>query len=48
MLHIDRYLLEEAEKEVKTLKEQGKRIGCIWDGRDDKSRGDELVEHKRS
>jgi hypothetical protein len=32
MLQIDRSLLEEAEKEVKTLKEQGKRIVCIWDG----------------
>jgi Transposase DDE domain len=32
ILQIDRYLLEEAEKEVKTLKEQGKRILCIWDG----------------
>ena len=32
ILQIDRYLLEEAEKEVRTLKEQGKRIVCIWDG----------------
>lgn len=32
VLHIDRYLLEEAGKEVKKLKEQGKRILCIWDG----------------
>ncbi len=32
VLHIDRYLLEEAGKEVKHLKEQGKRILCIWDG----------------
>src|SRR6266480_5653730 len=32
ILQIDRYLLEEAEKEVRTLKEQGKRILCIWDG----------------
>jgi hypothetical protein len=32
VLHIDRYLLEEADKEVKKLKEQGKRILCIWDG----------------
>jgi hypothetical protein len=30
--HIDAYLLEEADKEVKRLKEQGKRIFCIWDG----------------
>jgi hypothetical protein len=29
---IDRYLLEEADKEVKRLKEQGKRILCLWDG----------------
>jgi hypothetical protein len=32
ILHIDRYLLDEAEKEVKRLKEAGKRILCIWDG----------------
>jgi hypothetical protein len=32
VLHIDRYLLEEADKEVKKLKDQGKRILCIWDG----------------
>ena len=32
IMHIDRYLLEEADKEVKKLKEQGKRIFCIWDG----------------
>jgi hypothetical protein len=32
ILQIDRYLLEEAEKEVNKLKEQGKRILCIWDG----------------
>jgi hypothetical protein len=32
ILLIDRYLLEEAEQEVKTLKEQGKRILCIGDG----------------
>ena len=32
ILHIDRYLLEEADKEVKKLKEAGKRILCIWDG----------------
>ncbi len=31
-LHIDHYLLEEANKEVKKLKEQGKRIFCLWDG----------------
>ena len=32
ILQIDRFLLEEADKEVKHLKEQGKRILCIWDG----------------
>ena len=32
ILQIDRYLLGEAEKEVRNLKEQGKRILCIWDG----------------
>ena len=32
MLQIDRYLLDEAEKEVKRLKEAGKRSLCIWDG----------------
>jgi hypothetical protein len=32
ILHIDRYLLEEADQEVKRLKEQGKTIRCIWDG----------------
>jgi hypothetical protein len=31
ILQIDRYLLEEADKEVKRLKEQGKRILCPWD-----------------
>jgi len=29
---IDRYLLEKADEEVQKLKEQGKRILCIWDG----------------
>src|SRR2546423_15148839 len=29
---IDQYLLEEADKEVKRLKQAGKRILCIWDG----------------
>lgn len=29
---IDRYLLEKANEEVQKLKEQGKRILCIWDG----------------
>lgn len=29
---IDRYLLSKADEEVKKLKEQGKRILCIWDG----------------
>ena len=28
---IDRFLLEEADKEVKKLKEQGKRMLCLWD-----------------
>lgn len=32
ILHIDRYLVDEADKEVKTLKAQGARILCIWDG----------------
>jgi len=32
VLQIDRYLLDEAGKEVKKLREQGKRILCIWDG----------------
>jgi hypothetical protein len=31
ILQIDRYLVEEADKEVKKLKEQGKRILCTWD-----------------
>lgn len=30
--HIDEYLLNEADKEVKNLKQLGKRILCIWDG----------------
>jgi transposase len=30
--HIDQYLLNEADKEVKNLKQLGKRILCIWDG----------------
>jgi hypothetical protein len=29
---IDRYVLEEADEEVQKLKEQGKRILCLWDG----------------
>ena len=29
---IDRYLLEKADEEVNKLKEQGKRILCLWDG----------------
>ncbi|GCE27536.1 hypothetical protein KDA_30200 [Dictyobacter alpinus] len=29
---IDHYLLEKADEEVRTLKEQCKRILCIWDG----------------
>jgi hypothetical protein len=29
---IDRYVLEKADEEVKKLKEQGKRILCLWDG----------------
>src|SRR6516162_3679036 len=32
IVHIDGYLLDEAEKEVKNLKQKGKRILCIWDG----------------
>src|SRR5713101_3008995 len=32
IFQIDRYLLEEADREVKKLKEQGKRLLCIWDG----------------
>src|SRR5919202_4245330 len=32
IFHIERYLLEEADREVQRLKEQGKRILCIWDG----------------
>jgi hypothetical protein len=30
--HMDRYVLEEADKEVKRLQDLGKRILCIWDG----------------
>ena len=29
---MERYLLEKADEEVKQLKEQGKRILCLWDG----------------
>ncbi|HZO71107.1 MAG TPA: transposase [Ktedonobacteraceae bacterium] len=29
---IDRYFLEKADEEVEKLKEQGKRILCLWDG----------------
>src|SRR5216684_809044 len=29
---IDRYVLEKADEEVQKLKEQGKRILCVWDG----------------
>jgi len=29
---IDRYLLEKADEEVEKLKEQRKRILCLWDG----------------
>jgi len=32
VLQIDQYLLNEANKEVEKLKEQGKKILCIWDG----------------
>jgi hypothetical protein len=32
ILHIDEYLLNEADKEVKNLRSQGKRVLCIWDG----------------
>jgi hypothetical protein len=31
ILQIDRYLLDEADKEVERLREHGKRILCIWD-----------------
>ena len=30
--HIDRFLLEEAGKEVERLKAQGQRILCLFDG----------------
>jgi hypothetical protein len=29
---IERYLLEQADEEVQKLREQGKRILCLWDG----------------
>lgn len=32
ILHIDQYLLDEADKEVKKLNNLGKRTLCIWDG----------------
>ena len=32
LFQIDQFLLEEANHEVRRLKEQGKRILCIWDG----------------
>lgn len=32
IFHIDQLLLDEADKEVRGLKEQEKRILCIWDG----------------
>lgn len=32
IFHIDRYLLKEADREVVRLKEEKKRILCIWDG----------------
>src|ERR1700738_1472246 len=32
IFHIDQYLVEEADKEVKRLKDLGKRVLCIWDG----------------
>src|ERR1700730_639539 len=32
LFHIDQYLLDEADREVKKLREQGKRVFCIWDG----------------
>jgi hypothetical protein len=32
IFHIDQYLLDDADKEVKHLKNLGKRILCIWDG----------------
>jgi Transposase DDE domain len=32
IFHIDEYLLNEADKEVKNLRSLGKRVLCIWDG----------------
>jgi hypothetical protein len=32
LFQIDQFLLDEANQEVRRLKEQGKRILCIWDG----------------
>ena len=32
IFHIDEYLLAEADKKVKNLKQKGQRILCIWDG----------------
>ena len=32
VVQLDRYVLEEADKEVKRLKDQGKRILCLWHG----------------
>ena len=32
IFHIDQYLLDEADKEVKSLRILGKRVLCIWDG----------------
>ena len=29
---VDQFLLDEADKEVRKLKEQGKRLLCLWDG----------------
>jgi hypothetical protein len=31
IFHLDRYLLEEADHEVKRLRQQGQRILCLWD-----------------
>ena len=32
VFHVDQYLLDEADKEVKKLQKGGERIFCIWDG----------------
>ena len=30
--HIDKYLVEQADKEIEKLKAMGKRVLCVWDG----------------